>query len=226
MTAPNHIAFIMDGNGRYALARGLSRGEGHREGMRAARRVIEACGKRSVKVVSLYAFSTENWKRQREEIDNLFYLLEDFIDKNIIRDDTKNYRVNFMGDVAKLPENVINSIEKAREKCKNNTGMTINIGINYGARAEILTAVNRLAAGSKTATEAEFARELYTRDLPDPDIIVRTAGEMRLSNFMLYQAAYAELLFLQKCWPEMNENDVDIIISEYGKRKRTFGAIN
>jgi undecaprenyl diphosphate synthase len=215
----------MDGNGRFAVARGLSRSSGHKEGMTAARRVIEACDKKGVKIVSFYAFSTENWKREKGEIDYLFDLLKDFIEENIVKEDKKNYQVNFMGNLIKLPKSVQNSIERAKNKCRNNTGLIINIGINYGARSEIVMAANRLIASGRMAAEEDFARGLYTAGLSDPDIIVRTAGEMRLSNFMLFQAAYSELLFLEKCWPEMNECDINFIIAEYNKRKRTFGGI-
>jgi undecaprenyl diphosphate synthase len=211
----------MDGNGRWAVRRGLPRSEGHREGVKALKRVLEALDGR-VPVVSFYAFSTENWRRPPEEIKAIFSLVEELSGEYLSKE-RFNYALNFFGDISALPLSVARSVEKAREKTKNNRGMTVNIMLNYGGRDEIVRAAKKLAESKKEFTEKNLSALLYTGYLPDPDLIVRTAGERRLSNFMTFQSVYSELLFLEKLWPDMDGSDIEGIIAEYDKRKRTFG---
>ncbi|MDR1939292.1 MAG: di-trans,poly-cis-decaprenylcistransferase [Clostridiales bacterium] len=224
MNSLKHIAFIMDGNGRWATARGLKRAEGHRAGVEALKRVLEACSARRVAVVSVFAFSTENWKRPKAEIGAIFSLIGELNDQYLAKENL-SFAVNFFGGIEALPESVRRSVERVRERTKGKRGMIVNVMINYGGRAEIAAAANKLAALGKPIDEEGLLRSLYTGYLPEPDIIVRTAGERRLSNFMIYQCAYSELLFLDKLWPDMNASDVDAIIAEYNGRDRRFGNI-
>ncbi|MDR3292856.1 MAG: di-trans,poly-cis-decaprenylcistransferase [Clostridiales bacterium] len=219
-----HIGFIMDGNGRWAERRGLSRTEGHRAGVEALKRVLTACAEKRVAVVSVYAFSTENWKRPPEEVNGIFKLIAELNDDYFGKEEI-SYRVNFFGATEELPASVKNSIKAVAEKTKKNRGMIVNILLNYGGRAEIVRAVKQLVADKKEITEESLSSRLYTGRLPDPDLIVRTAGEKRLSNFMTFQSAYSELLFWEKYWPDMTAEDVESILAEYGKRKRRFGGL-
>ncbi|MDR2046328.1 MAG: di-trans,poly-cis-decaprenylcistransferase [Clostridiales bacterium] len=221
MTDLKHIAFIMDGNGRWATARGLPRSDGHREGVRVLRRIIEALGARNIPIASFYAFSTENWKRSPAEVKSIFGLVEELSDGYLSRD--TDYVVNFFGDIDALPQAVKKSVAEAREKTKNNRGMIVNIMLNYGGKDEIVRAAQKLALSGGEFNEKNLAANLYTGYLPDPDMIVRTAGEKRLSNFMTFQSAYSELLFLDKYWPDVTDKDIDAAISEYRRRRRTFG---
>jgi undecaprenyl diphosphate synthase len=214
----------MDGNGRWAVSRGLKRSAGHREGVKALKRVLTACAAHNVPVVSVYAFSTENWKRPKEEIDAIFLLIKELNDDYLAKDDL-NYAVNFFGDLAALPSFVRSSVDDVKKKTQNKRGMTVNVMLNYGGRAEIVNSVKKLVKDGKEITEESIAANLYTGYLPEPDIIVRTAGERRLSNFMIFQGAYSELLFVDTLWPDMDDADVRRILDEYGKRTRRFGGI-
>ena len=214
----------MDGNGRWAAARGLKRVSGHREGVRALKRVLKACETRGIPIVSVYAFSTENWKRPKEEVDGIFSVARELNDEYFAGSNL-SYRVNFLGETAKLPLALKKSIKNIEEKTGNNQGMTVNVMLNYGGRAEIVRAAARLAEEGAEITEEGVSKRLYTCGLPDPDLIVRTGGEKRLSNFMVYQSAYSELLFIDKLWPDMEDRDIEDIIKEYGRRDRRFGGI-
>ena len=223
---PKHIAFIMDGNGRWAKKRMLPRKAGHKAGVDALKTVIEECQARGVEMCSFYAFSTENWKRPQEEIDAIFKLVEQFADTELKKYVDKNYRVMYMGDISLLPKSTQDALNKILESGKNNTGMIVNIAINYGGRQEIVNAVNYiLQSGISKIDEQMLSDCIYTSGLPDPDIIVRTSGEERISNFMLWQLAYSELLFMDTLWPDMDEKSIDYIISEYSKRNRRFGDL-
>lgn len=223
---PNHIAFIMDGNGRWATKKMLPRNLGHKAGVKALERVLKYCEKKEIKYVSLYAFSSENWKRPKNEIDSLFDLIEKYVSKDLTEFCSSNAKIVFMGDISKLPEKTISIINETVQKTKDNTGMVVNIGLNYGSRSEIVMAVNELiASGKKQITEQDLASNLYTNSLPDPDLIVRTSGEVRLSNFMLYQSAYSEMIFVDTLWPDMNAKEMDKIIKIYSQRNRRYGAI-
>jgi undecaprenyl diphosphate synthase len=222
---PKHIAFIMDGNGRWAKKRGLPRKFGHKEGVKALQKIIEGCKNRGVEICSFYAFSTENWKRPQEEIEEIFSLVEKFAKEELSKYVDKGYRVTYMGDITKLPENTQSALKEIKEKGSSNSGMIVNIAINYGGRDEIVRAVNKvLQSGIKQIDEQMLSDCMYTAGIPDPDIIVRTSGEERLSNFMLWQSAYSELLFIDDLWPDVNEKTVDYIIECYSKRNRRFGG--
>ena len=222
---PKHIAFIMDGNGRWAKKRALPRKAGHKAGVKALQKVIEACKNKGVQMCSFYAFSTENWKRPQDEIDAIFALVEKFVAEELDKYAGEGYRVMFMGDLSVLPDSTRNAIHTIMEKSKGNEGMIVNVALNYGGRQEIVNAVNSiLQSGLSHIDEQMISDCIYTAGLPDPDIIVRTSGEERLSNFMLWQSAYSELLFIDDYWPDVDSSTVDYIISEYSKRHRRFGG--
>lgn len=226
MSDIRHIAFIMDGNGRWARLRNKPRNFGHRKGVETLKTVIDAAEKLGIEVVSFFAFSTENWKRPKSERDKLFEMIKKFADNELIKYAKRNIRSSFMGDTSALPEDVRVSIDKVRDFTKDNTGMVINIAINYGGRAEIVNAVNNIIeSGLSDIDEVQFAHYLDSNGLPDPDIIVRTSGEKRLSNFMLYQAAYSELIFVDEYWPDFNEQTLLNVLEEYNRRTRRFGNI-
>lgn len=223
---PRHIAFIMDGNGRWAAARGLARSEGHREGAEALKRVLAACAQKGVQVVSVYAFSCENWSRPQAEIKFLFSLISQFAKKELRKYAEMGYRVTFSGDLTQLPKGTNNAIKKVVDASKNNTGMIVNIALNYGARQEIVRAVNLiLQSGIRQVDEQMFEDCLYTAGFPELDLVVRSSGEKRLSNFMLWQCAYSEFIFTDKFWPDFDENTIDEILKEYSSRDRRFGGI-
>lgn len=221
-----HIAFIMDGNGRWAKRRLLPRKIGHREGVKALERVINACEKRGIKEVSFYAFSTENWSRPQEEIDALFDMVRKFADNELKSYVERNMTVRFMGDVTKLPKDTLDALNKITSTVRQNgEGMVVNIGLNYGGRDEIVTAVKALVDSGEEITKENIESRLYTKGMSDPDVIVRSSGEKRLSNFMLWQSAYSELIFIDDLWPDFNAATVDSIIDEYAKRTRRFGGL-
>ena len=225
MTIPRHIAFIMDGNGRWAKKRLLPRKAGHKAGVKALARVIDACNELGVECVSFYAFSTENWKRPQDEIDALFGMVKHFADNELQTYADRNMRVRFMGDLSRLPEETRESISKVESAVAGNTGMVVNIGLNYGGRDEIAHAVARLVESGDDITVENIGKYLYTSGLPDPDIIVRSSGEERLSNFMLWQCAYSEFVFVDDYWPDFDKKTIDNIIEIYNKRSRRFGGL-
>lgn len=226
MTLPRHIAFIMDGNGRWATLRKKPRTFGHSKGSQVIRRIVEKCFNSGIEVVSLYAFSTENWSRPKEEVDKIFSLLKKFIDKytnTLIKNKT---RLLVSGDVNALPADLKNSIEKVEELTGKFSDHVLNIAINYGARAEIVMAVQKLLKENvTTVTEQSFSEYLYTAGLPDVDMIVRTSGEKRISNFLLYQSAYAELYFTDVLWPDFNVAELEKALEWFNGRKRRYGNI-
>ena len=220
-----HIAFIMDGNGRWAKKQGKPREFGHSEGAKAFERVVEYCGDVGVKYVTVYAFSTENWKRPKNEVEKIMSLLEKYLDKLMEKADKYDLKVRFIGDKAPLSEKLKKKIEKA-EKMTSDRSKTVNIALNYGGRAEISAAVNSLLKEGKTEiTEEDISNALYTEGCPDPDLIVRTAGEQRLSNFLLWQAAYSEFYFTDTLWPDFDGRCVEDAINAYYKRTRRFGGL-
>jgi len=220
-----HIAFIMDGNGRWAKARGKKRTEGHREGARAAERVVKHCLEKGIECVSLYAFSTENWSRPKDEVDELFGIVRRFV-KNIRKNiDRHDIRITFMGDTSVFPPDLAAVVEEVKAASADKTGGTLNVGLNYGARDEILRAANLAVQGGVQLDKEGFGRLLYTAGLPELDVLVRTSGEHRLSNFMLYQAAYAEMFFINTLWPDLKPAELDKIFQEYKKRDRRYGGI-
>lgn len=231
MRAPKHIAIIMDGNGRWARARNLPRVEGHRRGADTVRKTVEACRQLGVSYLTLYAFSSENWNRPTGEVDDLMTLLRVYLRREIKELDRKNIRICFIGDRERLAPDIIDLIEQAESSTRENKAMTLVIALNYGAHAEIVSATRRLAAevaagrlSARDIDEGMFAASLDTADMPDPDLIIRTSGEKRLSNFLLWQSAYSELVFLDLYWPDFDRDSLIGAIQEYHSRDRRFGA--
>ncbi|MBR5232466.1 MAG: isoprenyl transferase [Clostridia bacterium] len=228
---PRHVAIIMDGNGRWAKAHALKVAMGHRKGVEALRGIIRESSDIGIEALTLYAFSTENWRRSEAEVSALMALLLEYFSSEIDELDEKNVRIRILGDKQGLPAPQREAIEKAEERTKENGGLKLNIAINYGARAEILSAVRTLAQKAKEGeilpediTEADFSAALYTRDLPDVDLLIRTSGEMRLSNFLLYQCAYAEMVFPKVLWPDFTVADYHAALDSFGARDRRFGG--
>lgn len=215
----------MDGNGRWAISRGLPREEGHRAGVEAFRRVLRRTVDRGVGIITIYAFSTENWKRPRHEVMALMRLLYDYLDRE--KEELMQNRVRFrvIGDRTPLSARLKKKIAEVEEYTANNPNL-LNFALNYGGRDEIVTAVNRLISEGKTEiTKDDISSAIYTADCPDPDLVVRTSGELRLSNFLIWQTAYSELYFTDTLWPDMTAKDVDAAIEAYAKRKRRFGGV-
>lgn len=224
--APKHIAIIMDGNGRWAAARNLPRSAGHKEGAQAVRRVIEAATELGIEFVTLYAFSTENWSRPKEEIDTLMNLLEKTLDEYQKSAEKKNLRIWVSGEREPLPPQILQKIDKLVQSTAAHTGLTVNLALNYGARQEITYAVNQLLAQGKTQISAQdITAHLYQPLLPAPELIIRTSGEQRLSNFLLWQAAYSEFYFTPVLWPDFDKEELKKAVLEYQHRHRRFGGI-
>ena len=222
---PNHIAIIMDGNGRWAKKRGLPRTFGHKEGAAALRKIITHSAQIGVKYLTVYAFSTENWKRSQEEVSALMFLFKSYIkneEKNIMKN---NIRFMVSGRSENVSPTLLKAIRELEEKSKDNSGLTFNIAFNYGGRAEIIDAVNKiLKSGKEEISEEEFGKYLYN-DLPDPELLIRTSGEMRISNFLLWQIAYSELYITDTLWPDFNEAELDKAIENFNNRDRRFGGV-
>ena len=228
---PKHIAIIMDGNRRWAKAKGKPAGFGHKEGAKTLEKIVRYANKIGLEHITVYAFSTENWKRAEDEVKALMMLLQNYLDEYSKRADTENIKVKILGDITALSEGMQKSIEKCMERTKNNTGVTFNIALNYGGRDEILKAIKQIATNVKEGkididdiTEKMISDNLYTKGQPDPDLLIRTSGELRLSNFLPWQVVYSEFLFIDKNWPDFEEKDLDEAILEYQKRTRKFGA--
>ncbi|MEE8371524.1 MAG: isoprenyl transferase [Sphingomonadales bacterium] len=231
--APTHVAVIMDGNGRWAAARKLPRIAGHRRGAEAVRASVRACKSMGIRYLTLYAFSSENWKRPQGEVDALMSLLRLYIKKEIKELDENGVRVQFIGRRQGLPGDVVDLIDFAESKTAGNDQLTLTIALNYGGKAEIVEALQQIAKSIEDGSlapemidEALIASHLYTRDMPDPDFIIRTSGEQRLSNFLLWQSAYSELVFLDILWPDFNEEALRDAVRIFEARERRFGASN
>ena len=222
---PTHVGIIMDGNGRWANMRNKPRKFGHRAGSANVDAIVTHAFNRGVKVLSLYAFSAENWSRPKSEVDELMRLLERYFKKFIDKVLTKNVRLSVMGDLNALSDRLKKIIEKGIAASEKNTEYVLNIGVNYGGRQEIVHAVKEALKAGEEITVDSISKHLYTYDFGEPDFIIRTGGELRLSNFMLYQGAYSELYFTEVLWPDFNENEFDKALSEYGCRNRRFGGI-
>ena len=230
---PRHIAIIMDGNGRWAQKRLLPRSMGHRAGMAALKEIVKACDELKIPYLTVFAFSTENWKRPITEIDFLMNLLVEYLQKELDELHKNNVRIHVMGDYTVIPRECQLEIKSAIEKTRNNGGLVFNIAINYGSRQEIMAAVKLLAekivkTGMKIEdlNEDTFSQLLYTEDMPDPDLLIRTAGEMRISNFMLWQIAYAEIVISDTLWPDFTREDLILAIKTYQARDRRFGGLS
>ncbi|MDD5686819.1 MAG: isoprenyl transferase [Elusimicrobia bacterium] len=223
---PGHIAIIMDGNGRWAKAKGLPRIEGHRVGVNTVERIVKDASNLGVAVLSIYAFSTENWLRPASEIKGLFALLKMFLQKKIEELKKNNIKLLVMGDMTELPQDIRNDIKKAVNYTSESTGMILNIALNYGGRREIVNAVNKIIRdGAEKVDEKTFEKYLYTNGLPDPDLLIRTSGESRISNFLLWQTAYSEFYTTDVLWPDFKKEDLMDAISEYQKRDRRYGGV-
>ena len=220
-----HIAFIMDGNGRWAEHRGMPREYGHKYGANALKKVIRRCAEYGIEAATFYAFSTENWKRPQKEVDALMRLLDDYLDEVKGSIDNNDIKYHFIGDISVLNEKLRKKIEEIENKSASKK-YVVNVAFNYGSKSELVMAYNRLASmGKKSISEKDIDSVLYTSDSPELDLLVRTGGEFRLSNFLLWQAAYAELYFTDVLWPDMDAAEVDKAIETFMKRKRRFGGV-
>ena len=228
---PKHIAIIMDGNRRWAKEKGIDTKLGHKAGAETLEKIASYANKIGLKYLTVYAFSTENWKRTKEEVGALMILLRTYLDKFLNKESLRNIRIRVLGDIENLDKSLKESIEKIIEKSKNNTGLTLNIAFNYGGRAEIVRAVRRISDKvSKDELKIEDINEelvtnnLYTNGEPDPDLLIRPGGELRISNFLLWQLAYTEFLFIDKYWPDFSEEDLLEAIKKFENRNRKFGG--
>jgi len=229
---PKHVAIIMDGNGRWAKRRKLNRSQGHIEGVKRVEEIIGEASEMGIKVLTLYTFSTENWKRPPQEILILMRLLTQVLNKKTKQLVEKNIKFQIIGRESGIPQEVLKRIKETIEKTKNNTGMILNMAFNYGGRIEILDAVKKVAQavrdgaiGLEDITELAFSQALYTKALPDPDLLIRTSGEKRLSNFLLWQLSYSELYFTDKYWPDFNGKEFKKAMQDYGSRDRRYGRV-
>jgi undecaprenyl diphosphate synthase len=230
--APRHVAIIMDGNGRWASARGLPRGEGHRRGVEALRKTVRAAGEMGISILTIFSFSAENWSRPASEIRDLMGLLRRFIRNDLAELHQNGVKVRVIGERSDLDPDINRLLEEAEELTKNNDGLTLVVAFNYGARQEIARSVSRVLAkmqsgeiASQEITADLIGQNLDAPDLPDPDLIIRTSGEQRLSNFLLWQSAYSELVFVPTFWPDFDRAALESAIAEYHRRERRFGGL-
>lgn len=228
---PQHIAIIMDGNRRWAKQKNIDIRLGHKKGAETLENIVKYCNKIGVKYLTVYAFSTENWKRSKEEVTALMLLLQNYLDNFANMADKDNIRVKMLGSRENLSTGLLKKIDKTIERTKNNTGLTFNVCLNYGGRPEIIEAVKSIAYLIKDnqidindITEKLISNNLYTAGMPDPDLMIRTSGEIRTSNFLPWQLVYSEFYFIDKLWPDFNSKDLDKAIEEYNRRTRKFGA--
>ena len=232
---PQHVAVIMDGNGRWAEKNRVSRLAGHNAGMLAMKEIVKRADVMGIKYLTVYAFSTENWKRSQEEVGGIFNLLVKFVGSEVAELHKQNVRVHILGDYSQVPKAAVNSVEKALKTTDNNDGLQFNISFNYGGRQEILRAVQNISARVQAGdlapsdiTEDMISAALYTGEengsMPDPDLIIRTSGEERLSNFLLWQCAYSELAFTDSLWPDFTPDEFEEMVIAFGKRSRRFGG--
>ena len=224
MNPLNHVAIIMDGNGRWGLKHKKSRNLGHKEGLKVVEKIIKESIKQKIKYLTLYAFSTENWKRPKKEITYLFKLLDNFLTNKIDDLNKQNIKLRFIGD-KKFSKKLNNLLNLSEKKTKKNTRLQINLALNYGSKLELISAFNKLKKSNKTFNEKNLTKYLLTKNIPDPEILIRTGNTHRLSNFLLWQIAYSEIFFEKKLWPEFTEKDYNKIINNYKRIKRNFGNI-
>ena len=229
MILPSNIAIIMDGNGRWGLKNYNDRNKGHYHGLQNINKVIENCIQLKIKYLTLYTFSTENWNRPKKEVNYLFYLFKYFYKKNFIKLNKNNIRIKFIGDLINIPKDLKAIIKKIQKKTKNNDAITVIFAFNYGAKSELINAFKNILKNknkNKIINEELVSSNLYTKYVPDPDILIRTGGEKRLSNFLLWQLSYAELFFTSKNWPDFNFLDLKKIVATFSGIKRKFGGLN
>ena len=229
---PHHVAIIMDGNGRWAKERNLPRLAGHNAGMQALKEIVKRSSTLGVKHLTVYAFSTENWKRSLEEINGIFKILILYVDKELKELHENNVKVSVLGDYKSLPPDTVAKLEEALARTKDNTGLNFHIALNYGSRDEIIRGIKLLSSDVKAdklesdqINEEIFSQYLYTKDIPDPDLVIRTSGEIRLSNFLLWQSAYSEFVFSKVYWPDFTPEKFEEAIGEYNGRIRRFGGV-
>jgi len=224
---PQHIGIVMDGNGRWAKKQGKPRIKGHQAGVETVRRIVEMCGRLKIGYLTLYSFSTENWRRPKKEVQFVINLIENSLVKEIDALAKSNVTIHFIGSEEGLRKSFLNKFKKAYRKTKDNTGLNLVLAINYGGRQEIIEAVNKIISNENTpiVTEEKINSNLYTNKFPDPDLIIRTSGEERLSNFLIWQAAYSELYFTKTLWPDFTKEEFLEALIDFQKRKRRFGDI-
>ena len=226
MTFPQHVAIIMDGNGRWGLKKKKSRNYGHKKGLETVEKIIEAAVYKKIKYLTLFVFSTENWKRPIKEVNYLIRLLNKYIDKEISNLLKKNIKINVIGDISPFPNILKNKIKKISSLSKTNNKIQINMALNYGSRQEIIKAVNSLNKNNLKINEKNINKFLYTYDVPEPEILIRTGNTKRISNFLTWQIIYSEIFFVKKMWPDFSKNDFYKIIENYKKIERKFGGLS
>ena len=225
MSLPKHVAIIMDGNGRWGIKKKKTRNFGHKKGLEIIEKIVDFSIKKRISALTLYTFSTENWKRPKKEINFLFKLLHNFLNKNIQKIINKGIKLKFIGDNSLFSKDLKKTLIKIEKATKENKKIHVNIALNYGSKNEIIQCIKILIKKQKKITDKNIKNYLYTSGMPDPDILIRTGGKKRLSNFLLWQLAYSELFFLNKLWPDFNNNDFLIILRKFSKIKRNFGSI-
>jgi len=225
MNPLNHVAIIMDGNGRWGIKKKNSRNEGHRQGISVVENIIKETIIQNIKYLTLYTFSSDNWKRPKKETKFLFLLLENFIKKNLSKIKKKKIRLVILGNKNKLSKNLTKLLDKSESETKNNSKLQINLALNYGSREEILDAVKKLVRNKIEINDKNLSNHLYTKDIPDPEVLIRTGNTNRLSNFLLWQLSYTEIFFEKKLWPDFTITDYKKILNQYKKIKRNFGSI-
>ena len=225
MNQANHVAIIMDGNGRWALNRRKSRSYGHQRGLRTIEKIVDYAIKKKIPYLTLFTFSSENWKRPKNEVNFLFKLLENYFKKNLLKVIRNGIKVKIIGDKSKLARNLRKRIKLVENKTKKNKKISVQLALNYGSKHEIINSLKIINKKKQKITNENFEKNLYTSGLPNPDILIRTGGQRRLSNFLLWQIAYAEIFFVNKMWPDFNKNDFQKILNTFKKIKRSFGRI-
>ena len=225
MNSPKHVAIIMDGNGRWGIKKFKSRNLGHREGVKVVEKIIKASVKKKIKFLTLYTFSTENWKRPNNEINYLLNLLESYIDMQLNNLIKKGIKIKILGVLSKFPKKLTEKLYNLEKLTKKNNKIKVNIALNYGSRQEILNALKKLKKKSLRINEKNISKDLYTKNIPDPELLIRTGNTKRLSNFLLWQSTYSEIFFEKKLWPDFNERDFNKIINQFNKIRRNFGGI-
>ena len=225
MISPKHVAIIMDGNGRWGLKKKKTRNYGHIQGIKTVEKIIRVSLQKKLEFLTLFTFSTENWKRPKSEINFLFKILDNYIEKELENIIKNKIKIKVLGNLNKIPLNLFNKLKKVEHLTKKNTILQINVALNYGSRQEIIQALNKLNKKKNKITEKLINQNLYTKNIPDPDILIRTGNTNRLSNFLLWQLQYSEIFFEKKLWPDFNENDFYKVLRKYNKIKRNFGGI-
>ena len=225
MNFPKHVSIIMDGNGRWGIKKKKSRNYGHSQGVKIVEKIIEEATNNNIKFLTLYTFSTENWKRPKKEIAFLIYLLEKYIDQQLDKFIKKNIKLKIIGNLNKFPNSLKSKLLKAEKLTKNKDKIQINIALNYGSKEEIIQSVKNLIKSSININEKNITKNLYTKNIPDPEILIRTGNRFRLSNFLLWQASYSEIFFVKKLWPDFTKNDFKKIILKFKRMRRNFGGL-